>query len=135
MPELKPGWRREPLKNCPICHGSGDVLWQFSSSTKPQGWECVGRWPPRIPNRKKGPLKIVETKLSKKQRKVWMEHAARFDGSCVCATQARIDFTQLKRTAAQLQRIIHNEKTPPHDLDDSIDDMFLGPYNYPEFLK
>ena len=64
-----------------------------------------------------------------------MEHAARFDGSCVCATQARIDFTQLKRTAAQLQRIIHNEKTPQHDLDDSIDDMFLGPYIYPEFLK
>jgi hypothetical protein len=113
-----------PLENCPICRGSGEVTWQFSSSVKPQEWECVGRYPPRNPNRKKGPLKIVETKLSKEQRKVWMEHVASFNGSCACVTQVRVDFTQLKRTAAQIQRIIHNEKPRQHDLDDDIDDLF-----------
>ena len=84
---------------------------------------CIGRHPPKPP-KEKGALKLAETKLSKKQRKAWMEYAAQFDGSCACVTQARIDFVQLKRTAAQLQRIIHNEKTPEHDLDDPIDDLF-----------
>ena len=95
---------------------------------------CIGRKKPKPP-KKKGALLIAETELSIEQRKIWMEYAARYGGSCACVTQARVDFVQLKRTAAQLQRIAHSERPPHHDLDDPLDDMFPGPYIYPEFLK
>ena len=131
---LRTGWRRESLRNCPICGGSGEVFWQLSSSTKPVEWMCIGRKKPKPP-KKKGALLIAETELSIEQRKVWMEYAARYGGSCTCVTQARIDFVQLKKIATQLQRIAHNERPPQHDLDDPLDDLFPGPYIYSEFLK
>jgi hypothetical protein len=134
MTTLRAGWRREPLKNCPICHGSGEVLWQLSSSTKPVEWKCIGRKKPKPP-KKKGALKIAETEFSIKQREAWMKHAARFNSSCACVIQARLDFTQLKRTAAQIQRIIHNENSRHSELNDNLDDIFSGPYPFPEFLK
>jgi hypothetical protein len=98
-------------------------MWQLSSSTKPVEWQCIGRKKP-VPPKKKGALKIAETELSREQRRVWMEYAARFDGSCACVVMRKLDFTQLKRTAAQMQRVIHNEKPRKHDLDDDIADMF-----------
>jgi hypothetical protein len=36
----------------------------------------------------------------------------------------RLDFTQLKRTAAQINRIANNEKPREHNLNDPLDDMF-----------
>jgi len=123
MTKLPPRWRREPLENCPICKGKGEINWRLYSKTKPEEWICVGRAKP-IPPKKKGKLLMAESAESIERREVWMEHAATWDGPCACVTQRRVDFTQLKRTAAQMQRIIHNEKPPEHSLDDSIDDLF-----------
>jgi len=67
---------------------------------------------------------MAETKLSKKQRTTWMEHAAHFEGSCACVIMGRLDYTQLKRTASQMKRVIYDEKPRQHTLDDPLDDLF-----------
>jgi hypothetical protein len=67
---------------------------------------------------------MAESAKSKKMRKIWMKYAAYFEGSCACVIMSTLDYTQLKRTASQMQRIIHNEKPPQHTLNDPIDDLF-----------
>jgi hypothetical protein len=89
----------------------------------PQEWVCIGRKEP-IPPKRKGALRLAESALSKAQRESWMNHAAHFDGNCPCTTMLKVDYTQLKRTAAQMQRIVNNENPRQHDLNDDIDDMF-----------
>jgi len=127
-------WKRQPPWNCPICQGTGKMVDRLYSNVPPQEWQCIGRKRPKPP-KKKGALKIVETELSKAQRESWMEHAARLNNHCLCVAMSKLDYTVLRRTAAHIQRIIHNERPKQHDLDDPLDDMFPGPYIHPEFLK
>jgi hypothetical protein len=66
---------------------------------------------------------MAESPLSAEKRAVWMEHAAHFNGLCLCMIMSTLDYTQLKRTAAQMKRIAHNEKPRQHSLNDSLEDI------------
>jgi hypothetical protein len=78
---------------------------------------------------------MAESALSKKQRAAWMEHFAHYERRCPCTTMRKIDYSQLKFIAQQIQRTVENKNPRKHMLNDPLDDLFPGPYLYPEFLK
>jgi hypothetical protein len=119
---MKPGQRREPLWNCPLCKGKGEIFWQLYSSVPPSEWVCIGRKKPKPP-KTKGALIMAESGTSAERREVWMKHAAHFDGNCLCTTMRVLDYTQLKRTASQIQRIVHNERPRQHTLNDDLENI------------
>jgi hypothetical protein len=90
---------------------------------------CIGwKLPPR-----KGP-KLVESSLSKMKRAIWLEFADR-ESNCICVTMHRVNYPLIKKVASHKNRVAENPPHPESDLDDPIDDLFPGPYPYPEFLK
>src|SRR5262245_55897792 len=130
MAELPFGWRRKPLRDCPLCKGMGKILWQNYNSVPPElrciGWKYTGK--KRIP-------RLAESAISKERRETWMEYAARFESSCACVLVYRVDYEILKRVSEHHKRVKKNEKIAEDKLDDPLDDLFPGPYLYPEFLK
>jgi len=128
MNNLPFGWKRKPLRNCPLCKGEGEILWQLYNAVPPE-LVCVG-W--KIPPRK-GP-KLAESKVSKVRRAVWMEFAHR-KSDCACVTMHRINFPFLKNIATHKKRVVDNVQPEESELNDPLDDLFPGPYIYPEFLK
>jgi len=76
---------------------------------------------------------MAESAVSEVKRKIWLEFADR-KSDCACVTMHRVDYPLLKRVASHKKRVADNTPIKESDLDDLLDDLFPGPYLYPEFL-
>lgn len=119
MQELPFGWKRKPLRNCPLCKGEGKLLWQTFNMVPPE-LVCVGWRRPR-PG-KKLPI-MAESNLSEARRKIWLEFADR-KSDCACVTMHRVNFSLLRNVAAHKRRVAKNARIKENDLDDPLDDLF-----------